>query len=269
MVKKLFKHEMIYYIRSLLPIYIVLGGISIIGRLIAFMENDGIVYSLIRGSSVFMLAVSIIATLGINFAFVVIRFYKNMFSGEGYLTLTLPVTFNQHLLVKSVCAFITMTVSTIASFLAVFIFTIGDWFNEIIKAVAYLYGLAKGELSWHLSVYILQIVLMIMVVAVSEIFLFYMCISIGQCSRKNRILAAVGVYFAIYVVYQIISTILSIIFTVFFATTIEEFFLNLTKNQMFSVIHIIFAIATVISIVLALLYFFVSKKILTKNLNLE
>ncbi len=269
MVKKLFKHEMIYYVRSLLPMYIILCGISIIGRLIAILENESLTYSLIRGSSVFMLVISILTVLGLNLAFVIIRFYKNLFTGEGYLTLTLPITYNQHLIVKSVTAFITMVVSFIVSVISVCIFTVGDWLNEILKAGAYLYDKAAEKLSWHLDVYILQIFLLIMVVTATGILLYYMCISIGQCSRKNRILAAVGAYFAIYVVYQIISTFFSIIFTVVLATDLEEFFMNLSKDEIFTAVHIILLVVTVISAALAVVYFFVSKKILTKKLNLE
>ena len=42
MVKKLFKYEFFSYARTLLPINLILIGISIMGRLIQFLENDGI-----------------------------------------------------------------------------------------------------------------------------------------------------------------------------------------------------------------------------------
>ena len=100
MVKKLFKHEFVYYLRSLLiylPVVLVIGGLS---RLMVCFESESGIYSLLLGSTLLMLYFGTLACVIITFILSIVRFYKNMFSAEGYLTLTLPVSKTTHLFVK-------------------------------------------------------------------------------------------------------------------------------------------------------------------------
>ena len=50
--------------------------------------------------------------------------------------------------------------------------------------------------------YIIEVLLLILVAIICGYLLIYACISIGQLARKNKILAAVGVYFGYSVVLQ-------------------------------------------------------------------
>ena len=52
---------------------------------------------------------------------IVVRFYKNLFSGQGYLTRTLPVTSGQHLLAKTISGSIWVIVNFLATILSVVI----------------------------------------------------------------------------------------------------------------------------------------------------
>ena len=100
MVKKLLKHECTYYMHILPIVYAVLLGVALMGRLIRIFENDSVAYGILNGFAITALYLASIAAMTLTLIFCIIRFFKNMFGGEGYLTLTLPVTPGQHLLSK-------------------------------------------------------------------------------------------------------------------------------------------------------------------------
>ena len=269
MVKKLFKHEIKYYIRSLTPVYIVLLGIAVMGRILECFEAQTTSYSILRGSSVFALVVGILATVGLTLAFAIIRYYKNMFSGEGYLTLTLPVTSGQHLFVKLGTALLAMLCSFVVSVLAVCVFTVGDWLRELVKAGVYIFRESfVPEFGVHLPFLIAEFIVAVICAVIAEILLYYMCISLGQLFRKNRVLAAVGVYFGLYMIFQVLATVVSIVMAIFLSDQIDAIERWI---QMYTPIaaHIILGICLLGNIIASLIYLLISRYVLTKRLNLE
>lgn len=273
MVRKLFKYETAYYARTLSAVYIALLGVAVIGRIIAIFENESVGYSILRGSTIFALVVAMIGVTGLSFIFSIVRYYKSMYTGEGYLTHTLPVKSGTIINVKLVMAVLVNILSSVMCFVAFFIFTIGEWFNEFAKAGIYIvknmFEDIPDEYMWRIIVYIIQMLPMLLVTLFGSLLLYYMCISIGQLFNKNRILAAIGVYFAIYMISQAIGTIFSIVFTVFFAEKLDQYLSTLTETQGLNLIHIVLAVALVIQIAMALLYYFIVRFINTKKLNLE
>lgn len=269
MVKKLYKHEMLYYLRSLLPVYIILAGVALVGRFVEFFEADTTAYSILRGSSIFMLVIAILATLGLSFVFVIVRFYKNMYTGEGYLTLTLPVKSSSHLFVKFTSAVLVNVISVVASVLAVCIFTAGEWLKEIVKAAAYIIKQVAEIAEGHLLFYCLEFIPLFLMMMTCSILMYYMCISLGQLFRKNRVLAAVGVYFGLYVFYQVITTIFTTVFTISSMTWLDEILSSWTKQDYLVAVHVFFAVYFVGCVLMSLVYFLVSRYVLTKKLNLE
>lgn len=269
MVKKLYKHEMFYYLRSLLPVYIVLAGVALVGRFIEFFEADTTAYSILRGSSIFMLVIAILATLGLSFVFVIVRFYKNMYTGEGYLTLTLPVKPTSHLIVKVTSAVLVNVISIIVSVLAVCLFTVGEWLNELVEAVIYIIKLLSETAEGHLIFYFLELIPLFLMMMISSILMYYMCISLGQLFRKNRVLAAVGVYFGLYVFYQVISTVLTTVYSISVMTWLEKILASWTKQDYLVAVHVFLAAYFVGCVIISFVYFLISKYVLTKKLNLE
>ena len=84
MVKKLFKHEILSYARIMPIVYVILITIAFASRIIQIFESDTTVYNIISTFSFITYGISIVAAIVFNFIFVIVRFYKNMFSGEGY-----------------------------------------------------------------------------------------------------------------------------------------------------------------------------------------
>ncbi|MBE6750354.1 MAG: hypothetical protein E7560_04245 [Ruminococcaceae bacterium] len=269
MVKKLFKYEFLAFLRVWLPTLAVLFGISLIGRIIQIFETDSTVYQIINGFSIFTYVVAIFVLLGVATVFSIVRFYKNLFTGEGYLSFTLPVTPTQHILVKAFTA-IAMHFATLVAILISFcIFTFGDVFLEFSKAGNYLFAIALKDLKFHLIFYILECLVLFTAILLSQFLFYATCISIGQLFKKNRVLAAVGVYFGFYMLSQILSTIFTVLFAVFGEYIPIEKISNFFTAHPQASVHIIFCALILLTLISAVIYFFVTKTIIKRKLNLE
>lgn len=270
MVKKLFKYEFIFYLRTLLPVQIILIGLAALNRVIQLFENNSLGYDIAFVSSAIALAGGIIASIVLTTVIIVSRFYKNMFSSEGYLTHTLPVTATQHILVKLATAMIFNIATFLSVIVAGVIATLGDVLNEVIKAIEYLYNKVYLEyVGTHGIFYIIEFLLLILATSAMGILLFYACITVGQLFNKNRIFAAVGVYFAYYVIVEAIETTIVLSGSLLYdALNIQKLVDIIAKNPL-PAIHWIAAIIIVFSIVVSLVYFFVIKFIIKRKLNLE
>lgn len=271
MVKKLYKQEMIYYMRSLLPVWVIIMGIALMGSIIHIFESDHWTYAIVANSSLVAYVVAIIVSLVFVTIFIVVRYYKNMFTGEGYLTLTLPVTFEQHLGAKLLAAMTASIGTTIVIVVSAMMFLGREWLSEIFKAIEYFIDasfLAK-EFGIHLGFYIAEFVVLALAGLVTEILNYYMCISLGQMFRKRRILGAIAIYYGLTFVVQVITTIASIVITII----VEN--MDLTAWEKWMEIHYKGAIhgcligGIVISLIISTIMFFVCRTVLKKRLNLE
>lgn len=269
MVKKLFKHEFLSLMRLLLPVYAILIGESILGRIMQIFESDSIVYITITVFSAIVYFISISAVFMLTTVFCVVRFYKNMFTGEGYLTFTLPVTPTQHIMVKTLTAMAFQVFSALSVIISLSILTMGDASNEIIKAAVYLYKMIDPSITPHLWLYALEIIILMILAGGVGIMLFYTCITIGQTFNKNRILGAVGVYFGYQVAMQILSSIFSIMLSVFVSEEVSKTVARFIEAHIKGFIHSAICGSILLSALLGMVYFIIIKAIITKKLNLE
>ena len=148
MVKKLFKHEIAYYMRSMLPVYGILGAIAVFGRIIQFFEADNTIYNTVNIIAILSYVVAIIAVMAMSYVFTITRFYRHLFTSEGSLSFTLPVTPTQHILTKLTTAVITHAASLVVILLSACIITAGDVLVEVIKAAAYIVDLIPERLAF-------------------------------------------------------------------------------------------------------------------------
>jgi hypothetical protein len=270
MVKKLFRHELNHYFRSFwlfLPIVLAVGVMT---RIFRFLDNGSFLTEIAIFSSSAMLFVSCSALMILSTAVAIIRFYKNMYSAEGYLTFTLPVTNTQHIFVKMISAMLFQSVCLVTVILSVLIAGSGGALLELFQ----IFGGAIGELASlvgtpNLIAYALEFLLVVLLAAASNLLLFYACITIGQLAKKNRILLAIGAYFIYYVASQILSTIFTIIFVVLSTTSALNGILEFVLCFPVLSIHLYLVGMLLFSGALAAVFWLVTQRIMTKKLNLE
>ena len=269
MVKKLFKHEMYAYLRTILPMHMILIGIGLLGRFVQLFENDSTAYDIVFWSSVVAFCIGVVVCVLLTFIFGIRRFYTNLFTSEGYLSFTLPVTPTQHIFVKNTVAFIAQLFSIVMISIATCVITFGDVCVELFRALGYIIKQFYIQYSQHTTLFILEIIVTLVVVISTSYMLFYACIALGQRAKKNRVACAVGIFFAYYMILQVLGTIAIIIVNTFYEELHIEEILNYLYYHPIFTNHLGWCLAIVISLLLNLLYFAVTKSSITKKLNLE
>ena len=273
MVKKLFKHEFLSYARVMGIVYLILFTIATAARIIQYFESDGTAYSIVFTFSCITYGISVLAALGFGFVLGIVRFYKNLFSAEGYLTLTLPVTPTQHIWVKAVTALCVQLVTLVMILLSGCIITAGEMLVEIWKAVIYILQKVYEHIGFQFFAIGGELMLLFALGLLSGIMLYYTFISIGQLFKKNRILAAVGAYFVYYILSQVVSTVIVVLFSILVASgafdTFGAWFVDMAEHHPYWLVHGSIWISILLVGIGILVEFLIIRRIITKKLNLE
>ena len=274
MLGKLMKYEMKSTSRIILPIYLILFTLSVIGRFSIgnlvknpMQENSiyGVFFGLLITAYVFLVFSAFIVTLVV----IIQRFYKNMTGSEGYLMHTLPV--NTHLLLSSklFSAFIWMISTTVMVFLSLGMLLIQPetWsellsiFSEFNRIMQEIFAITGVSALLTMALF----VLMIIVSSFTSILLIYAAISIGHTFKKHRILGSVLSYIGLTMVAQ---AVVGILFSII-GTTMPSFFELDTIAQGISFGNTMITIVVLLDACLGAVWYFVSYYILTNQLNLE
>lgn len=268
MVKKLFKHECFALGRVLWFVQGILLAAALSTRVIQFFEADHFAYDIVLVLAVIVLVVANAVNLMAPLVMGVVRYYKNLFTAEGYLSFTLPVTPAQHLFVKLSATLVFQLLAVCVSLVSVVIATAGEVLSEIGLAVQYLLNQLNIVAEGHTVLFVIELIVLCVVAFLSQLLLYYGCISIGQLSRKNRVLAAVGVYFGYYVIVQIISTVFTIVMGII-GDNMEIADYVPTAREIIAAIHIGLCGLIVWTVIVSTVYFLISHTIMRRKLNLE
>ncbi len=270
MVKKLLKHEFAYYLRTFGVFWPIVLVIAAVTRFFRFINDGRVITEIATGSSIFMLVVACIALILLSTVISVVRFYKNMYSSEGYLTFTLPVTNTQHIFVKLLASIGCQIICALTVLVAIFIAISGEIFAEFVDILSFAIEDLVAEIGMaNCLFFAIELILLLILSTASGMLLYYGCITVGQTAKKNRILMAVAVYFAYYMVSQIISTIFSIIFILLGSAGAFDSIVAWFESHYIAGMHIMFCGGVLLYGALAAIFWLVTQTIMTKKLNLE
>lgn len=269
MVKKLFKHEFLAYARVMSIVYIILLTVATANRIIQIFEADTTAYTIISSISGITYGISIFMAFIYTFWMSIVRFYRNLFTAEGYLTLTLPVTATQHIIVKVVTAvafgFITVLVALLSGCIA----SMGELLVEIWKALIYLFKETFEEHGIQTVLVGIGLTILLLVGTFTNTLLYNMFVAIGQLSKKNRVHAAFGAYFVFYIISQVVVTVIGIGFSnLAFNGVLDKIVTWIDRNP-YTATHIGIWVGILLTIIFGYIEFIVTKTIITKKLNLE
>ena len=269
MVRKLIKYDFQSFFRLLFPVQLIVIGIAVLNRFIQFFENtESKIYEITFNSSVALFCVACAVALVMTYVIAIIRFYQGLYSGEGYLSHTLPVTVNQHIFSKLIVSILFLLGTLLSIFIAVCAASCGDVLVELFKALGYLFKELFKFGGFHSALFIIEWLLCLFAYAALALLIIYFCISIGQLANRLKVLLAFGIYFALYTLAQIISTTLIIIFsTIDIEPLIEAIKEFIDANTILSV-HMISVGILIIELIFAFIFFIISRTIMKKKLNL-
>lgn len=253
MLGKLIKHELKAMLNKFSLVSIIFLVVSVIIRIMTLFEDAMESYSpSFMMSFVLIATVFVFGLIGLNFYALfssVTRFQKNLFGDEGYLMHTLPVPSYYHIITKFIAGLLTWIVSVVICIISVVIAFFGvSEITGIVKTISDLFSLI-AEYPLH--------AFLTFIMAVSAycalIFLSYLCVSVTNFVPKGK--SAIN---AVMIIGAIILN--NIIITV-----IMEF---VTNSDIDSEVTICLIYTGYFALV-AVAFFFITNRIISRNLNLE
>ncbi len=215
-----------------------------------------------------------IAALGIIALFSTImscvRYYKNFFTDEGYLTFTLPVKKTDLLLSKVVSSVILQMASgvVIAINIAILILVgLGIGFIKYHDIMDFFDGFAEvlAELGEYSFIYFVEGILASVVLSVASILFLFTCITIGaMIAKKAKLVASIGVYYVANIILSGITNVLY--FGILFG--IDGILSKIAPDDLKFIVANAFFVVIVFFAIIASLLFTIINYILDKKLNL-
>ncbi len=226
----------------------------------------------------------VISLIGAAYAMMIyqgVHFYKTMYTDEGYLTQTLPVTPRQLLFSKTFVAGIWNMIVGVCIGLSVMIL-IGSFISALVPAEAWQeFGEMWEELqrelqrefarnpdwnvSWTFEMihFFLSLFLLILVGPFCTMMTMFGALTIGQLSGKYKALIGILAYFGVMIVQSVLMQVVQFVFTfgsLIFSESVSGVYTN-TAGAYDSTI--------IVSLVMGVAMYFVAHHILTKKLNMD
>ena len=196
--------------RLAVPFYIVAIAVSFVGMglgtfgmsVVESVSNTGFFISLISTIALILYFLLYMVT-SLSSSLVVylphFHFYKHLFSDEGYLTMTLPVKMSDHLLSKTISAFVVSIIGIIVSAISLIamiapMFIVSEIsFADIMDIFDFF-----GALNANGIALFVEIVFLMIVSAFSSVVMIFLAITLGAIVFKNhKIIGAIICYFLV------------------------------------------------------------------------
>lgn len=214
--------------------------------------------------------------VGITIYFAV-RYYRNMFTDEGYLTHTLPVTTHQLLLNKVITVSAWNLISGVAVVISLILF-LGIMFlslaskdssfaREFVEEILSLRGIWKEPFFHGIGSFLVSAGFMTIVSSISGTMIIIASITLGQMVHTHRVLGSIGAYFAISTVVQGVNMV--IMFPLMLKMTVDNDFLYRFEKSPFAFYTMFDVIMSVVYAAIAVGLYFLSEYLLRKKLELE
>lgn len=193
----------------------------------------------------------------------IVRFCKNLFSDEGYLTFTLPVTKKDILNAKLKSTLVLECLTFLVAFLSIFVCLVLSGIQhpeDIVDIIGDIFESFVDKGVWSI-VYLVEILLLMFAIITYMILLIYACITFAcLITKKARVITAIGIYYGI-------NSILGIIWNIFVMTSavgssiILELY-NASDIAIASILGIVIVFIAIVCLLLYMLeYYFLDKKL--------
>ncbi|MEG3074079.1 MAG: hypothetical protein RR867_07660 [Ruthenibacterium sp.] len=288
MLKKLIKYEFRTTGKIMLPLFgaaLILAGTTklflTVGYLMLRNAPDFVFgNNFLRGAGMLLTVLTVFALIALMMVVFInsaLRFYKNLLGDEGYLMFTLPATAGQHVFSKllvSLCwtvggILFSVGVALLLSGGVVAVTTITSNGTTSISFGAMLQQYAESGLGNGVYWIIPLLVLLVFVGITCQYLMLYLAMAIGAQWPNNRLPASIGAYLGIGFILQICMFFGMLI--VGFVGMQTSWFAEMAQfmiNNPMAAANTMFGIVAVGAVLCSLLFFFVTRWLLSKKLNL-
>lgn len=192
MLAKLIKYDVKSTWRDFAGIYLaILLGVIIVPLVIRNIDN--IIVNTAVGIVAFGIVVSVVVITVIS----LFKIYNtNIFSREGYLTMTLPVTPTKIVTSKLVVSTMWIVLTGIVSLIGMIIFSLimsPGILYDMVNGVRYVFDLWEGQSMFGIVLFIVLIILFMILSIVKEIAKLFLSCSIAHLRQLNKLRVPVGI----------------------------------------------------------------------------
>ncbi len=200
MLGKLLKYDLKYVLKYWWIAAVTALALSFLGGgCIAVVESPRPVSQMVEVMVILLLVLIIFSQVAFSLLtsiLMFVRYYKNFFSDEGYLTFTLPVKkgelLNSKLITGVLALFATLVMIAVN---ALIMLSIGfgkdfwDGFSLIVESL-------WKEIGFYMVVYIVEIILLLLAVITFTTLFTFCCITFASIiTKKARVITAIGIYY--------------------------------------------------------------------------
>lgn len=203
--------------------------------------------------TILIVAVNICSWLMVTF-----RFYRNLFSREGYLSWTLPVSGIKQLWAKIISGCILMWVDTIIIALGMLVLFTG---RNVTEAYSLIAAEATKELGMTFTALCLYTFWLCIASCIASVISSYFCVAVGQLFQSHRVLGAIATYFVLSFVLQVG------VFLMMLLSDSFDFYMNFTGTFAEQMAHIMIP-SLLFSAVVTVGEYIVTHYIIKKKVNL-
>lgn len=236
-------------------------------------SNGGSSFGWLDIFSVLTLIMYVMMLAGINYGITIylgVRFYQTMYTDQGYLTHTLPVTKHQLLASKILVSGLWIFFLMLSVYLSVFIlgasmlslflpqgYSLASMWRELGLNFGELLELMGEEMDFNIIRWLVTLLLTTILSPFTTVTILFGAISMGQLFRKHRVLAAILSYIGIMVTVNVISSIFRSIVVMSRITSAGSYLNNTLDSTL------------IINLLLATGLYFVSWHVTSNRLNMQ
>lgn len=274
MLRKIFKYEW----KTILPLML---GVHGVGLVVAIFCRIGIdLMGGVDGSDASMMAIMLLFAAIMAIGCVVFytyfyggyRFYKSVFTQQGYLTNTLPVTADPLIWGKGLTAVIWIVIDVLWAIVAICILVLSpkdaaQVLHDLPRAIASLFHNKMPLFTWLLLISVL-ITPFCMVIQV------YVAAAIGNLFTGHKLLATIGSFIGIYFIQQIFGLIILAVAAPHIANLshqVEQMGDGTTYVQVMAtdIMTSVVGLSLALSVICTVGFYFLCRYVLEHKLNLE
>lgn len=265
MLGKLIKYDLKYAARIFLLVHGIYLVICIVLRLLVMNPLDFNAPSRLLITPVALVVVLFIFLLTAitltTSLLIALRFYRNLFSKEGYLSWTLPATPSAHLLAKFLSGYLIAAADIVIIAAGLLILVTGSNVTEAYRQIA---PEAEKILGMTFGSYALKLFIFTVIFTFTSIIQIYFCIALGQLFQDHRVLLAITFYFLAGFGVQILTTALLLITGLFR----PQMFADSYSFNMGHYTDTLYLITGILSAILAVIEYAVTDYIMKRKINL-
>ena len=267
MLGKLLKQDFRATARIMLPLYAAVPVLGLFTNLITHLcENQtGFLINAIGMLVSFVFSLSLIAAVVTTIVLMVLRFYRNLMTDEGYLMFTLPVSTTELIFSKLIVSVVWFLGTFAVDALGMLLSSMLGGYEDFVRFrfaftfnVPYNIPITQAQAGWLAA----GVVVLVILCGLALCLMTYAAMAIGQSFKKNKGLMSVVFFFVLWIGTRIVLT---LIFGAFYGPA------SSAVNTM-TVLQALWAVlgcACVGALAFCVGFFFLTHGMLRKHLNLQ